>query len=144
MRLPLGNACSVGILVEMFNAFSVLDPPPLSSVALTLPTSHSMCTFAGSILIHLPPADIVVLDQHLDYDDSTYCKKGTQLAQELRFKGFTGVICILTGSSQEDMVQISLVPSVDFAFGKCMSPQDIASKLLAAHKSRKALPFPSS
>lgn len=128
----------------LFRVFLKADPERSISIGASVDEADAFVDIAmGTRTIslepaNLPPADIVVLDQHIDYDDHIHCKKGSQLAAELRSRGFKGVICILTGSSQEEMVKLSRLPSVDFAFSKSMSPMDIARALWTAHKTNKA------
>jgi len=49
-----------------------------------------------------PPADIVVLDQNLDWDGSPYMK-GTSIAEQLRQAGFEGLVVIYSGASLSEM-----------------------------------------
>ena len=84
----------------------------------------------------LPPADIAVLDENIDVelDDTTLEVKGSHLALDLRKRGFTGVVCILSGSSLEVLQGLARLPGVDFVFDKGQDARSIGKELLAAHE----------
>lgn len=58
-------------------------------------------------------ADLVILDQNVAVDVI-----GSALAVELRERGFRGVICIVSGDSDESLVSLNALPAVDLACGK--------------------------
>lgn len=84
----------------------------------------------------LPPADIAVLDQNIDYEDRGVSIKGSELALKLREAGFKGVVCILTGACSGQLRELASLPGVDFAYEKNAGPSTIATELIAAHKAR--------
>ena len=52
---------------------------------------------------------------------------GTDLCQQLHERGFRGVTCVLSGSDEEVIEQISSLPGVDMAFEKGASLKTIAA-----------------
>ena len=96
----------------------------------------------------LAHADLVVIDQDLDYDTLSY--KGTDIARRLNDEQFRGVCCLLTGANlsgdqgQLDegkdigTVRLDKCPGVDIAFEKGSLLKDIAvslRKFIADNKS---------
>eukprot|EP00967_Tisochrysis_lutea_P158046 scaffold322156_cov35-Tisochrysis_lutea.AAC.1 len=83
----------------------------------------------------MPPADIVVLDENIDIDldDDTLYVKGSELACELRGRGFMGIVCILTGTSEEHLEGLAWLPWVDYVFDKSTDIKTIGNELSAAY-----------
>jgi len=52
-----------------------------------------------------PPADLVLFDVHIDVDNRPFVK-GTQLAAELRQRGFKGFIALFTAGTNNDLRQL--------------------------------------
>ena len=92
--------------------FNVLDD---SGVARRLVTHHLMKNAApGSIKVFgekpeevpqfvaesLEYADVVIVDQHLDYDKESYV--GTDVIKQLRKKGFAGLVCVRSANASEE------------------------------------------
>lgn len=84
----------------------------------------------------LSPADIAVLDEHIDIElnDGTHGVRGSELAWQLRARGFTGVVCILSGSSTEVLADLARLSGVDYVFDKGTNVKSIGQELLAAHE----------
>jgi hypothetical protein len=80
------------------------------------------------------PADIVTLDQQLGHDHL----QGTDIAATLAEEKFQGVVCILTGGSEEDMTQYKEMPGVDMVVSKATNYQQVAKVLLEKHVGKKA------
>ena len=85
---------------------------------------------------NLSPADIVVLDENIDVemDEDTADVKGSQLAKELRGRGFSGIVCILSGSSNEALRELATLPWVDFVFDKSTDAKSIGEALRAGYE----------
>lgn len=67
----------------------------------------------------LPQADVAIIDQNLcNDDDETFLVKGEDIARKLRDMGYTGVICMLTGSNRAEVNRLSELPHIDLAFDK--------------------------
>jgi hypothetical protein len=79
------------------------------------------------------PADIVTLDQQLGHDHL----QGTDIAAALAEENFEGVVCILSGGSEEDMEQYMGMPGVDMVVSKATSYQQVAKALLEKHVAKK-------
>ena len=80
----------------------------------------------------IAPPDIVVLDQHLDYlQDVGSAYLGTEIARELRDKGYRGCVCLCTASAPE-MLDKPLPAGVDFVFDKGGAPK-LADDLVRAY-----------
>ena len=79
-----------------------------------------------------PPlqADVAVIDQNIFIEEGkerVVQIVGTDLCQQLHARGFTGVTCVLSGSDEEAIEQISALPGVDMAFEKGASLKTIAA-----------------
>ena len=70
------------------------------------------------------PADIVVLDQNIATD-----LLGSQLASELRSRGFQGVVCILTGSTGAELEELRALAGVDIVHSKGYDPYTLSAEL---------------
>ncbi len=79
------------------------------------------------------PADIVTLDQQLGHDRL----QGTDIAATLAEENFQGVVCILSGGSEEDMVKYMEMPGVDMVVSKATNYQQVATLLLEKHVAKK-------
>ena len=78
------------------------------------------------------PPDIVVLDQHLDYiEDVGREYLGTDIARELRDKGYRGCVCLCTASAPE-MLDKPLPVGIDFVLDKGGAPK-LARDLVRAY-----------
>ena len=73
------------------------------------------------------PADIVVLDQNILLDGELHCC-GTVIAEQLRARGFKGVVCIMTGDA-EDANRLGTVATVDICVSKSVSMMALADQL---------------
>jgi hypothetical protein len=80
------------------------------------------------------PADIVTLDQQLGHDHL----QGTDIAAALAEENFQGVVCILSGGSEEDMAKYMEMPGVDMVVSKATNYQQVAKALLEKHVAKKA------
>jgi hypothetical protein len=79
------------------------------------------------------PADIVTLDQQLGHDHL----QGTDIAAALAEENFQGVVCILSGGSEEDMAKYMEMLGVDMVVSKATNYQQIAKALLEKHVAKK-------
>jgi len=82
----------------------------------------------------LPPADIVVLDQHIDCD-GRQSKLGTDVAAELRQQGFDGLIMLHSASSPEEQ-DLTEHPAIDGTIAKGVPLTKFARDVLTAYDSR--------
>jgi hypothetical protein len=80
------------------------------------------------------PADIVTLDQQLGHDHL----QGTDIAAALAEENFQGVVCILSGGSEEDMATYMEMPGVDMVVSKATNYQQVAKALLEKQAAKKA------
>jgi hypothetical protein len=79
-------------------------------------------------------ADIVTLDQQLGHDHL----QGTDIAAALAVENFQGVVCILSGGSEEDMAKYLEMPGVDMVVSKATNYQQVAKVLLEKHVAKKS------
>jgi hypothetical protein len=91
-------------------------------------------TAASPIHVSQRPADIVTLDQQLGHDHL----QGTDIAAALAEENFQGVVCILSGGSEEDMAKYMGMPGVDMFVSKATNYQQVAKALLEKHVAKKA------
>eukprot|EP00667_Euglena_gracilis_P004417 EG_transcript_4441 len=82
----------------------------------------------------LAGADIVILDQHLDYGSATVF--GTELLQLLHQKGFAGFSCIRSANVSAENQAAYLRAGADCAIGKDVRPDDLL-RCLAAHYAKR-------
>ncbi len=80
------------------------------------------------------PADIVTLDQQLGHNHL----QGTDIAAALAEEHFQGVVCILSGGSEEDMTKYMKMPGVDLVVSKATNYQQVAKALLEKQLAKKA------
>ena len=90
----------------------------------------------------MPPlrhADIVLLDQNIMLDQEAHML-GSDVAGQLHAAGYRGVTCIITGSSVQQIQQLSTKPGVDLvvAKGTCTLPT-LARRLQAIHEEKQRL-----
>jgi hypothetical protein len=76
-------------------------------------------------------ADLIILDENLDYPPNTYLK-GSCIARQLRQRGFTGVICAFTGGSLEKQRELAENHSIDRVLNKGQPLQEIVDSLAHA------------
>ncbi|KOO24980.1 hypothetical protein Ctob_006104 [Chrysochromulina tobinii] len=76
-------------------------------------------------------ADLIILDENLDYPPNTY-SKGSCMARQLRQRGFTGVICAFTGGSLEKQRELAENHSIDRVLNKGQPLQEIVDSLAHA------------
>ena len=97
-------------------------------------------------------ADLVILDENLDYPPHTHLK-GSSIARQLRQRGFTGVICAFTGGSLEKQRDLAENQSIDRVLNKGQPLQEIVDSLAHALSCNHAVistpadgrePFPNS
>jgi len=84
----------------------------------------------------LPPADIVLLDQNIDLGEHSHLL-GSDVAEQLCMAGYRGVTCIITGSSVEQIQQLSTCPGVDLVVPKGTGLATLADRLRALHKEKR-------
>ena len=65
--------------------------------------------------------DIALLDQHILLDGEQQVL-GSELVVQLRERGFTGVVCLISGGSAEAAAQLRTLPGVDMASPKNFEP----------------------
>ena len=90
-------------------------------------------TFAPKPQPHVH-ADVVVIDQNMTFRSETgepQACVGTDLAARLQEGGFTGVTCILSGSSRGEIEHLSTMPGVDMTFEKSASLNVIGARIRA-------------
>ncbi len=79
----------------------------------------------------------MTLDQQLGHDHL----QGTDITAALAEENFQGVVCILSGGSEEDMSKYMEMSGVDMAVSKAANFQQLVKALLEKHaccrKSRK-------
>ncbi len=80
------------------------------------------------------PADIVTLDQQLGHAHL----QGTDIAAALTEEHFQGVVCILSGGSEENMAKYLEMPGVDMVVSKATNHQQLAKALLEKQAAKKA------
>lgn len=85
--------------------------------------------------VNLAPADVAVIDQNLCDDMDEVVILGEEIAQQLRERGFKGVICLLTGSNQKEINRLSHLPHVDLAYGKSTDLRVLAEKIIEKSQS---------
>ena len=97
-------------------------------------------------------ADLIILDENLDYPPHTHLK-GSSIARQLRQRGFTGVICAFTGGSLEKQRDLAENQSIDRVLNKGQPLQEIVDSLAHALSCNHAVistpadgrePFPNS
>jgi len=89
----------------------------------------------------LPPphrqADVVLLDQNITLHDEPHLL-GSQLATDLRERGYLGVICIISGVDEERRAVLESQPCVDMVQPKSFSPTTLATQVLQWHELKLA------
>uniref|UniRef100_A0A7S0LGC6 Uncharacterized protein n=1 Tax=Coccolithus braarudii TaxID=221442 RepID=A0A7S0LGC6_9EUKA len=76
----------------------------------------------------LPPADVVLIDEHLRLSSNEEIL-GHVLAEELRRRGFRGVICAMTAASGGELDSLKTHPAVNACFTKGTSAKVLATEL---------------
>eukprot|EP00667_Euglena_gracilis_P003066 EG_transcript_3074 len=102
-----------------------------------LPSPPVVRTFGGTareveaFLAEAPlAADVVILDQHLDYGAVHY--RGTDLLQQLVHDGFEGLVCIRSANVTPENQHTFLESGAHCAVGKDVSPSVLVSTVLQA------------
>ena len=85
------------------------------------------------------PADVVLLDENINPELSPEPVTGSSLARRLHERGFMGVVCILTGASQEVMDALLKLPGIDLVFAKGVAIQDMAKDIMACLQKKRLL-----
>eukprot|EP00667_Euglena_gracilis_P005338 EG_transcript_5374 len=85
-------------------------------------------------------ADIVILDQHLDYGPVHYL--GTDLLQQLVNNGYTGLICIRSANVAADNHQEYIEMGAHCAIGKDVSPKELVGVVCRAYARHLEPPQP--
>ena len=103
-KLGATNSACVGATAEEQLAFvdlalGLLDPSSLA------PTPNGR------------EADVALLDQRIDLKYEPHLL-GTDLAVELRTRGFTGVVAIVSGKDEDGLQRLRATPGVDLVVGK--------------------------
>ena len=127
----------------MFETFMGADMAVSTSVGATLEEAMSFVDIAlgkldATTFKPRPPphvhADVVVIDQNMNFTseagESQTCL-GSDLAARLDEGGFTGVACILSGSTREELESLVALPGVDMAYDKSASLNVIGSRIRA-------------
>ena len=85
----------------------------------------------------LPPpyrqADIVLLDENITLHDMPHLR-GSELARQLRERGFVGVICVISALESETLMS----QHVDSVYSKSFDPGVLTTTLLQLHETRKS------
>ena len=79
------------------------------------------------------PADVALLDENITLQDEPHLL-GSDLAKQLRSRGFRGIICIISGMNEERRDALASQPSVDFVWPKTFNPPTLAARLLELHR----------
>ena len=79
------------------------------------------------------PADVVLIDQCIDIDGEPHMI-GTSVVDELRGRGYRGVIVIVTGACKAKLTELRAWPGVDLAVGKSavLSPRGLVEQINCA------------
>jgi DNA-binding NarL/FixJ family response regulator len=85
------------------------------------------------------PADVVLLDENINPELSPEPVTGSSLARRLHERGFMGVVCILTGASQEVMDALLKLPGIDLVFAKGAAIQEMAKDIMACLQKKRPL-----
>ena len=85
------------------------------------------------------PADVVLLDENINPELSPEPVTGSSLARRLHERGFMGVVCILTGASQEVMDALLKLPGIDLVFAKGAATQKMAKYIMACLQKKRPL-----
>ena len=88
----------------------------------------------------MPPlrhADIVLLDQNIMLDQQEAHMLGSDVAGQLHAAGYRGVTCIITGSSVQQIQQLSTKPGVDLVVAKGTALPTLARRLQAIHEEKQ-------
>ena len=135
----------------MFETFMGADLTVSRSVGATLEEALAFVDIAlgrldATTLKPNPPphvhADVVVIDQNLFYKSETgedHAFLGSDLAARLHEGGFTGVACILSGSSWDEIETLSVMPGVDIAYEKSASLNVIGSRIRAKLEEKRSI-----
>ena len=75
--------------------------------------------------------DIAIIDQNLTINSMPHLL-GHDLAEQLQRGGFVGVVCVFSGSSEEELQKMRTKPGVDMVLSKCMPLHEIATLLREA------------
>ena len=122
----------IGADMSMSNSVGANLEEALALVDIALGRLDSK-TFAPKPQPHVH-ADVVVIDQNMMFRSETgepQACLGTDLAARLQEGGFTGVTCILSGSSREEIELLSTMPGVDMTFEKSASLNVIGARIRA-------------
>ena len=84
-------------------------------------------------------ADVVLLDENINPELLPEPVTGSSLARKLHERGFMGVVCILTGASQEVMDALLKLPGIDLVFAKGVAIQDMAKDIMACLQKKRLL-----
>jgi hypothetical protein len=85
------------------------------------------------------PADVVLLDENINPELTPEPVTGSYLARRLHERGFMGVVCILTGASQEVMDALLKLPGIDLVFAKGAAIQEMAKDIMACLQKKRPL-----
>uniref|UniRef100_A0A7S4BP30 Histidine kinase/HSP90-like ATPase domain-containing protein n=1 Tax=Chrysotila carterae TaxID=13221 RepID=A0A7S4BP30_CHRCT len=122
LEADMSRSASLGATVEEVESFV--------DVALGLKTTD---------LTNVPESerravDVVLIDQHLIVEDRRWL--GSEIAQTLRARGFSGVICLMSGTVTEHLQGLQQQEVIDRAFSKGASPLDIADTIHELHEEK--------
>ncbi len=102
--------------------------------AVDIIMGHQTDAWLSPIYVSQRPADIVTLDQQLGHDHL----QGTDIAAALAEENFQGVVCILSGGSEEDLAKYMEMLGVDMVISKATNYQQVAKALLEKHAAKKS------
>jgi len=93
--------------------------------------------FMDQILFPPPPAEIVLLDQNIDLEDGTPRMLGTTLADELRLRGYEGLLVIRSANAAvSDDKEYLRSGSVDVCIGKHETQKKSVEMIVKAYYSK--------
>eukprot|EP00668_Euglena_longa_P047468 GGOE01063336.1.p1 GENE.GGOE01063336.1~~GGOE01063336.1.p1 ORF type:complete len:694 (-),score=197.72 GGOE01063336.1:908-2803(-) len=113
------------------HTFGLLPDPPV------VHTFGATALDVEAFLAEAPnSADIVILDQNLDYGAVHY--QGTELLRQLVSDGFTGLICIRSANVHPDNQHTFIEAGAHCAIGKDVSPKVLVNTVLHAFAQHSA------
>jgi len=106
--------------------------------ALTLRRRSQLWIFFNSVIgceeSKNRPADIAILDQHIEFNTGESLILGTDIAHNLRAQNFQGLVLIRsTNSSTIDCERYLSSGEVDGCLGKAQSPSELVQSIAKAY-----------
>eukprot|EP00965_Chrysotila_dentata_P201677 6180691-Pleurochrysis_carterae.AAC.8 len=136
----MSRSVSVGATEEEIDAFvdialglkaadmEDIQQPPLS--LSSSPPARSQSPSSSAVPVSRREADVVLVDQNLQLGGTL--RLGSNLAWELRARGFDGLIVLFSGSDESQLEQLRDEEHADLVFSKSTAPADIAKAILEA------------